>query len=107
MKEEKEKKIFSKKNQIKKNIKKVEGKWKLHSSNALFLSTPNANKPNESSRAYVIQFWVVVTRQSLQRMTCKFEMEKKLLRFDVVCYCCCYVVLNLKKISSKYMVFAK
>ena len=91
----------------KKYIKKVEGKWKLHSSNALFLSTPNANKPNESSRAYVIQFWVVVTRQSLQRMTCKFEMEKKLLRFDVVCYCCCYVVLNLKKISSKYMVFAK
>ena len=60
----------------KKYIKKVEGKWKLHSSNALFLSTPNANKPNESSRAYVIQFWVVVTRQSLQRMTCKFEMEK-------------------------------
>ena len=78
-----------------KKIKKVEGKWKLHSSNALFLSTPNANKPNESSRAYVIQFWVVVTRQSLQRMTCKFEMEKKLLRSDVVCYCCCYVVLLL------------
>ena len=51
-------------------------------------------KPNESSRAYVIQFWVAVTRQSLQRMTCKFEMEKNYCT-DVVCYCCCVLYYSI------------